>query len=66
MKHFQLKHGDQQFTISGKEFKESMELVSHVAEDHLEEEEVWNINFQSTPKSEKKNENLALSSVSLC
>ena len=34
-----------------------MELVSHVAIEHQEEEEVWNVNFQSTPKSENKKEN---------
>ena len=46
MKHIQLKHSKQTCKICGK----------HVAEDHLEEKEVWNINFQSLPKSEKKNE----------
>ena len=56
MKHIKLKHSEQKCKICGKEFKDSMELVSHVAEDHLEEEEVWNIHFQSTPKSAKENE----------
>ena len=55
MKHIQLKHSEQQCKICGKEFKESMKLVSHMSEDHLEEEEVWNINIQSPLKSEKKN-----------
>ena len=54
LKHIQLKHCEQKCKICGKKFKESMELVSHVAEDHLGEEEVWNM--QSTPKSEKENE----------
>ena len=35
-----------------------MELVSHVAKHHHEEEEeAWNVNFQSTPKSDKDMKN---------
>ena len=31
-----------------------MELVSHVAKEHHEEEEEWDIKFQSTPNSNKE------------
>ena len=33
-----------------------MKLVSHEAEDHLEEEGILNVTFQTTPKYEKGNE----------
>lgn len=54
--HIKLKHSEHKCEACGKEFKESMELVSHMAEKHNKEEEVWNVNFQSTPKSEKETE----------
>jgi hypothetical protein len=59
-KHIKLKHGEHKCKICSKEFKVAMELVSHVAIEHQEEEEVWNVNFQSTPKSENKKENSSL------
>ena len=37
-----------------------MEHVSHVAKDHHEEEEAWNVKFQSTQKSDKERANTSL------
>ena len=36
-----------------------MELVRHEAKEHHEEEEEWNIKFQSTPKSHKDKDNIS-------
>ena len=55
MNHMKLKHGEHKCKICSKEFKISMELVSNVAYAHHKDEEVWNVNFQSTPKSKKEN-----------
>ena len=52
--HINLKHTEHRCTICSELFKTSMELVSHVAKDHHEEEEVWNVRFQSTPKYDKE------------
>ena len=56
-KHINTKHTMQKCKVCDKEFKTSMDLVSHVAKEHIEEEEEeeeWNIEFQSTPKSGKE------------
>ena len=37
-----------------KEFKTSIELVNHKANDHYKEEEPWKVKFHSTPKSDKE------------
>ena len=50
-KHMNSNHTDQKCKVCRKEFKTSMELVRHVAKEHHEEEEEWNVKFQSTPKS---------------
>ena len=52
--HKHLKHTVHMCKICSEEFKTPMELVSHVAKDHHEEEEVWNVKHQSTPKSDKE------------
>ena len=54
MNHKHLKHTVHTCKICSEEFKTPMELVSHVAKDHHEEEEVWNVKHQSTPKSDKE------------
>ena len=51
-KHIVSKHTEQKCKVCRKEFKTSMELVTHVAKEHIEEDE-WNVQFQSTPKSPK-------------
>ena len=50
-KHLNSKHTEQKCKFCGKEFKASMQLVSHVANKHIEEEE-WNVEFTSTPMKE--------------
>ena len=50
-KHINTTHTEQKCKACRKEFKTSMELVSHVADEHVEEEE-WNVKAQSTPKSD--------------
>ena len=42
----------------------SMKLFIHIAKDPYEEEKVWNIKFQSTPKSDKDTNRPALFLVS--
>ena len=46
--------------MCSKDFKTSMELVSHVAKEHHEEGEAWDIKYHSTPKSNKKGTNSSL------
>ena len=50
-KHINTKHTEQKYKVCKKEFKTAMELVSHVANKHGEEEE-WIVKAQSTPKSD--------------
>ena len=49
-KHLNTKHTEQKCKVCKKEFTNSMELVSHVANEHGEEEECI-AKAQSTPKS---------------
>ena len=56
-KHINTKHIEQECKICGKDFKTSMELVSHTAKEHHQEDDEWNIEFHSTPKGGKENLN---------
>ena len=53
-KHINAKHTEQKCKVCSMDFKTSMELVKHVAQDHHdpENDEVLNIQFHSTPKSD--------------
>ena len=53
-KHKNTKHTVQKCKVCNKEFKTSMELVTHIAKEHDDQEEAWNIKFQSTPTSDKE------------
>ena len=46
--------------ICNKDFKTSIDLISHVAKEHHKEEEAWDIKFQSTPKSHEDEKNSSL------
>ena len=50
-KYLNSKYTEQKGKVCRKEFKASMQFVSHVANEHIEEEE-WNVEFTSTPKNE--------------
>ena len=50
-KHINRKHTKHKCKVYGKEFKISMQIVSHVANEHVEKEE-WNVEFHSMPKEE--------------
>ena len=50
-KHINSKHTEQKCKACGVKFKTSMQLVSHVANEHNEEEEC-KVEFHSTPKEE--------------
>ena len=52
-KHITLKHSVQKCKVCQREFKSSMDLVSHVAKEHFEDEDVLNVQITSTPTSEK-------------
>ena len=54
-KHVLSKHTKQKCTVCGKEFGTSIELLSHIAREHHEQEEAC-IQFQSTPKSHNDKE----------
>jgi hypothetical protein len=56
-KHINTKHSEQKCKICRKEFKTSMELVSHVAEEHHLEEDSFSVEFHSTPKGSEENKN---------
>ena len=43
--HISSKHTEQKCKECKREFKTSMELVSHVAKEHHNEEEAWNVQF---------------------
>ena len=64
-KHIDSKHTEQNCKVCRKEFKTSMELVTHVAKEHVEEEE-WNVQIHSTPKSKEKLKSPDLHSTSPC
>ena len=49
-KHITLKHSLQKFKVGQGEFKSSMDLVNHVAKEHIEDEDVLNVQITSTPK----------------
>ena len=52
--HVLLKHTEQKCTVCSKEFKISLEVLSHIANEHHELEEPCSIQVQSTPKSGKE------------
>ena len=47
--HVHSKHTEQKCKVCELKFKTSMQLVSHLANEHNEEDE-WNVKFHSTPK----------------
>ena len=53
-KHKNTKHTEQKCKVCNQEFKTSIELETHVAKGHDDQEEVWSAKFQSTPKSDKE------------
>ena len=53
-KHIQSSQTEQKCNMCRKEFKTSIELVNHKAKDHYKEEELLNVEFHSTPKSDKE------------
>ena len=53
-KHKNTKHTGQKCKVCNKEFKTSTELVTHVSKEHDDQEEAWSVKFQSTPKSDKE------------
>ena len=53
-KHVLSKHTGQKCTICSKEFKTSLEVLSHIANEHHELEEPYSIQLQSIPKSSKE------------
>ena len=55
-KHKNTKHTEQKCKVCKDEFKTSLELITHVANEHATQEEVWSVKFQSTPKSDKEKE----------
>ena len=50
-KHVNPKYTEQKCKVCGKEFETSMQLVSHVASEHIEEKE-WYLESISMPKKE--------------
>ena len=60
-KHINTKHTNQKCDICRKEFKTSMEVLSHKAKEHQEEDEVWNVKVHSTPKKDHKESSLKFS-----
>ena len=51
-KHITSKHSVHKCKVCQKEFKNSMDLVSHVAKEHLEDEEALSVQSTSTPNSD--------------
>ena len=47
-------HTEQKCKLCSKEFKTAMDLVIHVSNEHHEQEEEWDVNFQSTLKLDKE------------
>ena len=60
-KHINTKHTNQKCDICRKEFKTSMEVLSHKAKEHQEEDEVWNVKVHSTPKKDHMESSLKFS-----
>ena len=52
-KHVNTKHTVHKCSLCSEEFTTSMDLLSHIAIEHHDEEEANCLNSQSTPKSEK-------------
>ena len=52
-KHITSKHSVHKCKVCQKEFKNSMDLVSHVAKEHLEDEEALSVQSTSTPNSDR-------------
>ena len=48
------KHTEQKCKVCSQDFKTIMDLVSHVAKEHHETEEEWEVKNHSTPKSNKE------------
>ena len=59
-KHINIKHTEQKFKICNKDFKTSIDLISHVAKEHHKDEEAWDIQCQSTPKSHEDEQNSSM------
>ena len=53
-KHVNPKHTVHKCSLCSEEFTTSMDLLSHIAIQHHDEEEANGLNAQSTPKSEKE------------
>ena len=53
-KHKNTKHTEKKCKVCNQEFKTSIELESHIAKEHDDQEEAWSVKFQSTPKSVKE------------
>ena len=58
-KHIKTNHIEQKCELCRKEFKTSIGLISHKAKEHHKEEEPWNVEFNSTPKSDNEVESSA-------
>ena len=52
-KHMNTKHTVHKCSLCSEEFTTSMDLLSHIAIEHHDEEEANGLNLQSTPKSKK-------------
>ena len=55
-KHINTKHTKQKCSICSVEFKTSIELLSHIAREHHDEEEACSFKLQSTPNSDSEKE----------
>ena len=55
-KHINTKHTKQKCSICSVEFGTSIDLLSHIAREHHDDEEACSNKLQSTPKSESKKE----------
>ena len=51
------KHTEQKCKICGKEFETSMKLISHIAIEHNEEDEILNEVWHSTPNNLETDKN---------
>ena len=59
------KHTVQKCSLCSEEFKTSMDLLSHIAQEHHDEEEACIIQLQSTPKAGKEQTDLELDELLL-
>ena len=55
-KHINTKHTKQKCSICSVEFKKIIELLSHIAREHHDEEEACSFKLQSTPNSDSEKE----------